>query len=50
MNLRNKISRFMAISDKHKSIQLTFVTTYGIEQNAHSGIVNNEVTLDDLFV
>jgi hypothetical protein len=49
MNLRNKISRFMAISDKHKSIQLTFVTTYGIEKNIHSGIVNNEVILDDLF-
>ena len=49
MSLRNKISRFMATAEKHKSIQLTFVTTYGIEQNTHSGIVNNEVILDDLF-
>lgn len=49
MNLRNKLARFMAISEKRKSIQLTFVTNYGVERNAHSGIVNNEVTLDDLF-
>ena len=50
MNLRNKLMRFMACAEKHKSIQLTMVTTYGIERNAHSGIVNNEVTLDDLFL
>ena len=49
MNLRNKLMRFMACAEKNKSIQLTFVTTYGIEHNPHSGIVNNEVTLNDLF-
>ena len=49
MNLRNKILRFMAAVEKRQSIQLTFVTTYGIELNSHSGIVNNEVVLDDLF-
>ena len=49
MNLRNKLARFMATAEKRKSIQLTFVTTYGLERNAHSGIVNNEVILDDLF-
>lgn len=49
MNLRNKISRFMATIEKRQSIQLTFVTTYGIEHNTHSSIVNNEVVLDDLF-
>ena len=49
MNLRNKLIRFMACNDKPKSVQMTFVTTYGIERNTHSGIVNNEVILDDLF-
>lgn len=49
MNLRNKLARFMTTAEKRKSIQLTFVTTYGLERNAHSGIVNNEVILDDLF-
>jgi hypothetical protein len=49
MNLRNKISRFMESAGRHQSIQLTFVTTFGIEPNTHSGIVNNEVILDDLF-
>lgn len=49
MNLRNKLARFMATAEKRKSIQLTFVTTFGIEHNSHSGIVNNEVILDDLF-
>ena len=50
MNLRNKMVRFMSTAEKRKSIQLTFITTYGVEQNSHSGIVNNEVTLDDLFI
>lgn len=49
MNLRNKLMRFIACSSRHKSVQLTFVTTFGVEHNAHSSIVNNEVILDDLF-
>lgn len=49
MNLRNKMAQFMATAERYKSLQLTFVTTYGLEQNAHSGIVNNVVTLDDFF-
>ena len=49
MNLRNKLMRFLACTDKRKSVQMTFVTTFGIERNSHSNIVNNEVTLDDLF-
>ena len=26
------------------------ITTYGIRQNAHSGIVQTQVKMDDLFV
>jgi hypothetical protein len=25
------------------------VTTYGVRQNSHSGIIQSEVTLEDLF-
>lgn len=49
MNLRNKITRFMELSGRKKSIQLTLLTTYGAERNTHYGIVNNEIILDDLF-
>ena len=30
-------------------IQIVFVTTYGVESNQYSGIVQKQVTLDDLF-
>ena len=47
--LRNKIETFETEIKNRKSLQLTFVTTNGVEQNAHSGIVTNEVLLEDLF-
>lgn len=34
---------------KMKSLQLTFITTFGVKKNAHSWVVNNEVLLEDLF-
>ena len=33
-----------------KALQLVMITTYGIRQNAHSGIVQTQVKMDDLFV
>ncbi|MGM9869163.1 MAG: ATP-binding protein [Sodaliphilus sp.] len=36
-------------TNTRKALQLVMVTTYGVEQNIHSGIVNKEVTLDSLF-
>ncbi len=47
--LRNKIARFMEETKTRKSIQLTFVTSYGLQRNMYSGIAQNEVVLDDLF-
>ena len=47
--LRNKIAVFEAETGTKKAVHLTMVTTYGIISNSHSGIVNSEVTLDDLF-
>ena len=49
MNLRNKMVRFMEYTERHKSLQLTLVTTYGLARNAHASIVNNAVTLDNMF-
>ena len=47
--LRNRIAVFEAESKTKKAIHLTMVTTYGIAKNSHSGIVQSEVVLDDLF-
>ena len=48
-NLRNKIAVFEAESRTKKAVHLTIVTTYGLTQNIHSGIVHSEVTLDALY-
>ncbi len=48
-NLRKKISRFIEVTGTKKTIQLTFVTTYGIKKNMYSGRISNQETLEDLF-
>ncbi len=47
--LRNKIEAFRTSEKKSKSIQLTMITSFGVGKNMYSGIVQNEVVLDDLF-
>ena len=47
--LRNKKSVFINTTNTRKAVHLTMVTTFGIKTNAHSGIVQNEITLEDLF-
>ena len=47
--LRNQKSVFIDATNPKKAVHLTMVTTFGIKANAYSGIVQNEVTLDDLF-
>ncbi len=47
--LREKIGTFKRETGTHCNCHLTFVTTYGVRRNVHSGIVQSEVTLDDLF-
>lgn len=49
MQLRNKLETFRSETKTKKSLQLTMVTAFGIKNNSHSGIVTNEVVLDDLF-
>ncbi len=48
--LRNKIEAFRTSVAKSKSILLTAITTFGVKKNMYSGIIQNEVVLDDLFI
>lgn len=49
LRLRERISSFRAATQTKKSLLQTFVTTYGIKRNLHSGIVASEIRMDDLF-
>ena len=40
---------FKETTGTRKAVHLTYVTTYGVKRNKCSGIVQSEVTLDDLF-
>ena len=40
---------FKKATGTKKAVHLTYVPTYGMKRNKHSGIVQAEVTLDDLF-
>ncbi len=47
--LRLKMAIFAEATHVRKTLALTMVTTYGILPGVHSGIVQNEVVMDDLF-
>ena len=47
--LLNKLNVLAEDTLTRKSLMLTFVTTNGVKPNAYSGIVQSEVTMDDLF-
>jgi intergrase/recombinase len=49
-NLRNKIEVFREATKSKKALQLVMITTYGVKQNAHSGIMQSQVKMDDLFI
>ena len=48
--LRERIEAYRQEILPQKAIHLLMLTTFGLKQNKYSGIVQNEVTLDDLFV
>ena len=48
-SLRNKKTAFRTLTGCRKTIQMTMITTYGVKQNIYSGIIQNQVTMDDLF-
>jgi AAA+ ATPase superfamily predicted ATPase len=47
--LREKMEVFRQEIAPRKAIHLLMLTTFGVKQNKYSGIVQNEVTLEDLF-
>ena len=49
-NLRHKKSVFIESTNTRKAVHITMVTTYGVQKNSHFGIIQNEITLDDLFM
>ena len=49
MDLARYMGFLSYFSNTRKAVHLTMVTTYGVRQNSHAGIVQSEVTLEDLF-
>ena len=49
LNLRNKINALKTESKTKKSIHLTLITPYGIANNEYSSIVQNSITMNQLF-
>lgn len=49
LNLRNKVAAFKSATKVRKAIVPTMITTFGVKPNMYSGMIQQEVTLDDLF-
>lgn len=47
--MRERRELFRNISKTRKALHLTMITTYGLKQNTYSGMIQNEVVLDDMF-
>ena len=46
--IENRMQSFIAYSKTKSSIRLTMITSFGVEKNTNSGIIQNELTLEDL--
>ena len=49
MSLRNKLESFRRATNCRQSLQTTMITTYGVKRGKYSGVIQSQVTLDDLF-
>ena len=49
MKLRRRRGNFIAVTQTKKAVHITLVTPYGLKQNSHSAVAQNEITLNDLF-
>jgi hypothetical protein len=47
--LRSRIEALKGMLTPKQTVHLTMVTTYGVAYGKHSGIVQKEVVMDDLF-
>lgn len=48
--LRTRLETFRITTKTTKAIHLTMITTYGLVPNMYSGIIQNEITMNDLFL
>lgn len=48
-NLRNKISRFQLQTKTPKTVRLVLITVLGLKNNIYSDIIQNTLTINDLF-
>jgi hypothetical protein len=48
--LRRRMSSYRQETATRNGMIMTLITTYGLKDNAHSGVVDNVVTLDQLFL
>lgn len=48
-NLRRRKGNFIEATNTRKAVHITLVTPYGAKQNAHSAIIQNQITLNELF-
>jgi hypothetical protein len=48
-SLQNKIDKFQELTQYKKTVMLTMITTHGISHSGYWNMVQNEVTMDDLF-
>lgn len=49
MKLRRRRGNFISATQTKKAVHITLVTPYGLKQNCHSAIAQNEITLNNLF-
>lgn len=47
--LRNKIGAFVDATKCKKTVSLTMITPYGVQNGKYSGLIGGQVELDDLF-
>ena len=48
-NLQNKIEAYQELSKDKRTLHLIMVTTNGVAHNNYYNMIQNEVTMDDLF-
>ncbi len=49
MKIRNRIEQLKTTLSPKQAIHFTMITTYGVAAGKHSGIIQRQVTMDDLF-
>jgi len=47
--LRDKIACFVAENKTKKSVRLVLITAFGLKQNTYSDLIQNILTINDLF-